>query len=68
MSTEGTNAPVVAAKTIVAAEETSEQQNPQRVGEGLGVFRALLLTVAFYFAFGVLAWVAWLAFKHWRGH
>ena len=68
MSTKGTNAPVAAPKTIVAAEETPEQQPPKRVGERLGVFRALLLTGFFYIAFGFLAWFAWHAFMNWRGH
>ena len=68
MSTKGTDAPVAAPKTIVAAEETSEQQPAKRMGEGLGVFRALLLTAIFYIAFGFLAWVAWHAFMNWRAH
>ena len=67
MSTKSTNAPVTAPKTVVDAGETPEQQPSKRMGEGLGVFRALLLTAIFYVAFGFLAWFAWHAFMNWRG-
>jgi hypothetical protein len=68
MSTEGTDTPVAAAKTTLIPAASSERQNPPRIGEGLGVFRALLIMVLFYVAFGFLAWFGWHAFKQWRSH
>jgi hypothetical protein len=68
MSTEGTNAPIVAAKTTVAAEQASERQNSKRMGEGLSVFRGLLIMALFYAAFGFLLWFAWHALKHSHSH
>jgi len=68
MSIEAINAPAVAAKAAVTPGESSEQQNPTRLGEGLAVFRALLIMAMFYVAFGFLAWFGWHAFKQWRGH
>ena len=67
MSTEVTKASVAGQDQIVA-EEALEREPSRRIGEGVGVFRALLLTILFYGAFGFLAWFAWHAFQHWRGH
>ena len=68
MSTESTNAPIAAQKAIVDAAETPEQQPSKRMGEGLGVFRALLLTAILYVAFGFLAWFAWHALMNPHHH
>lgn len=68
MSTEATKPTAADTKVSMAAEETPEPDLKQRIGEGLGVFRALLLTIVFYMAFGSILWFAWHAFKHWRAH
>ena len=64
MSTECTNAPIVAAKLTVAAEQSSERQNSKPMGEGLSVFRGLLIMMLFYIAFGFFIWFAWQALRH----
>ena len=66
MSTKGTKASVSGTEPSVAAEETPDREPSQRIDEGIGVFRALLLTALFYVAFGFLIWFAWHAWKHWH--
>jgi len=69
MSTEGTKATAAAAtKAPAVSEDTQEREVPQHVGEGVGVFRALILTALLYIAFGFLIWFAWNLFRQWRGH
>jgi len=68
MSTKGIKAPEAGTEPSVATEETPDREPLQRVGEGIGVFRALLLTVLFYVAFGFMIWFAWQAWRHWRAH
>jgi len=36
------------------------------VNEGIGAFRALILTLLFYAALGSAIWFAWLAWAHWQ--
>jgi len=67
MSTEVNKATLAGQKEIVAEEATAKGPS-ERIGEGLGVFRALLLMILFYVAFGILAWYGWHVFHHWRGH
>jgi hypothetical protein len=41
---------------------------PVRPSEGLGVFRALLLTFGFYLLTAAAAWGVWQVIQHLRGH
>jgi hypothetical protein len=66
MSTKGTNAPL--APTGQAAEEQAQRQPPQRMGEGMGVFRGLWFTLLLNLVLALFIWFAWHAFQHWRGH
>lgn len=69
MSTEGRKATAAAAnKASVASEETPEREVVQHQDEGVGVFRALMLTALLYIAFGFLIWFGWNLFRQWRGH
>ena len=68
MSMEGTKASAADPKTEVGPGEASEREPSQPIGEGLGVFRALLITVLFYIAFGFLICFAWFAFAHRHAH
>ena len=68
MSTKGTKVSVSGTEPSVAAEETPHQEPSQRIGEGIGAFRALLLTALFYVAFGFLVWFAWHGWRHWQAH
>ncbi len=67
MSTKGTNAPLPGASES-AADERAEAQPSKRVGEGLGVFRALILMSVFYVVLGMLGWLLWHLFRHWHSH
>lgn len=67
MSTDVTKASLAGQKETMA-EEAPATEPVRRIGEGLGVFRALLLMIMFYAAVGFLAWFGWHAFQHWRGH
>jgi len=67
MSTEGTKASIADPRPSDAIEEASESATSQRIGEGLGVFRALILTALFYLALGSLLWGLWQAIAYWRG-
>ena len=66
MSTDVTKAPLDG-QQATDARKVSETERPH-VGEGLGVFRGLLLTLLFYIAIGVLGWFAWNALRHWHTH
>ena len=68
MSTESIKACMADSDAPGAVEETPELEAPQPIGEGLGVFRALLLTVLFYIVSGLLVWLAWHAVQLLRGH
>jgi hypothetical protein len=68
MSSEGTKAPLAGTDTSGAAEETERPETRQRPGEGIGVFRALIITALIYAVLGFLIWFAWDAFFHVRGH
>lgn len=69
MSTEGTKASTAAAnKAPLTSEETPERELSQQGAEGVGVFRALILTALIYIAFGFLICFAWILFHQWRGH
>ncbi len=68
MSTKGIKASVAGTEPTGAAEEAPNREPLQRVGEGIGVFRALLLNFLFYVAFGFLIWLAWHAWRHWHPH
>ena len=65
MNTEGTNASVAGTKVDVAAEESPARETSKGTDEGIGVFRALLLTLLLY-ALGFLIWFAWHALT--QGH
>jgi len=67
MSTEVTK-PTLAEETPASAEEAKGTTSSEGLGEGLAVFRALLLMVLSYVVFGFLGWIAWHAFRQWRGH
>jgi hypothetical protein len=66
MSTKGIKAQVAGTEPPVAPDEAPDREPLQRVGEGIGVFRALLLTALFYVAFGFMIWFAWHAWRHWH--
>jgi hypothetical protein len=66
MGTEGTKASL-AGSNESPAEEKVERKPAPRTGEGVGVFRALLIMALFYVVFGLLIGLAWYAFQHWRG-
>ena len=68
MSTKGTKVSVAGTEPSVAPEETPDREPSQRIGEGIGVFRGLLLTALLYIAFGFLVWFAWHAWRHWPAH
>jgi len=68
MSTQGTKDSMAETRAPGAVEETPDSKASRRMGEGLGVFRALLLTALFYISLGFLLWFAWHTFQHWRGY
>ena len=66
MSTESTKLPITGEKTAEVEEAPASERPP--VGEGIGVFRALLLTILAYATFGFIAWYAWHVFRHLHWH
>jgi len=68
MSTESTKARMADTGAPGAVQETQQSAVSQPMGEGLGVFRALLLTALFYVMFGSLIWFPWHAFTSLRSH
>ena len=66
MSTDVTKAPLDG-QQATDARKVSEADRPH-VGEGLGVFRGLLLMLLLYFAIGILGWFGWNAFRHLHIH
>lgn len=48
--------------------EMRPRPRSRELGEGLGVFRALLLMAIFYLAAGGIVWLIWSAFRHLRTH
>lgn len=69
MTREGTKAAAAnPSEAPLAAKEKPELELEQHPGGGIGVFRALLLTVLFYIAVGFTAWFVWNLFRQWRGH
>jgi len=38
------------------------------IGEGVGLFRGLLLMLLFYAALGWALWFAWHAWRQWQAH
>jgi len=64
MSTKGTKASLAGTEPPVPDEETPAPERPERIDEGIGVFRGLLLTALFYIAFGILIWLVWHAWRH----
>jgi hypothetical protein len=67
MSTDVSKAPLDG-QEATGISQASESSRPHPAGEGLGVFRGLLLMVLFYIAIGFLGWFAWNAFRHWHAH
>lgn len=67
MSTDVTKASIAGQKAA-PAEESPEADRPQSMDEGPAVFRGLLVMIFFYIACGCVVWLAWYAFRHWRGH
>ena len=67
MSTDVTKAPLDGHEAA-GARRATESEHPRSVGEGLGVFRGLLLMLFFYLAIGFLGWLGWNAFMHWHTH
>ena len=45
-------------------EEASAPQTLKRVEEGIGVFRALILSFLFYAVMGSAIWLAWKVWGH----
>jgi len=69
MTTDGTKA--TAASTTeapLAAKENSERELTPHRDEGIGVFRAILITVLLYIAVGFAAWFAWNLYRQLHGH
>lgn len=66
MGTEGTKVSL-AGPNESTAEQKIEQEPSQGMGEGVGVFRALLIMALFYLAFGLSIWFVWHTFQRWRG-
>jgi len=46
----------------------ARESSSARIGEGLGVFRAVLFMLALYIGLGFLAWFAWHAWRLWHSH
>jgi hypothetical protein len=58
--------PAAGSNDTAADEEKPSPERSRELGEGLGVFRALILMFLFYLAAGWIVWIAWAAFQHWR--
>ena len=68
MSTHNIDASIAPPESSVVEVENPPAEFSRRAGEGLGVFRALLLMLIFYLASGWAIWFAWHAWRHWRAH
>ena len=67
MNAQNTKASIPPPETA-AKEETCLREVARPAGEGLGVFRAFVLVLIFYFALGGILWYAWHAWRQWRAH
>ena len=65
MSTDPTEPTVSPLEASEAAEQPMALEVAER-GEGIGVFRALILTVLIYSAGASILWFAWRVWRHWR--
>ena len=65
MSIDPRDASAARSEPFPVEEEAPARASSQGIGEGLGVFRALILMVILYLAAGFLVWFAWHAFRHW---
>ena len=68
MSTRYTNASIAPPKATPAQGEPCQGEFDQPLNEGLGVFRAFVLILIFYFVVGGILWYGWHAWRHWRVH
>jgi hypothetical protein len=68
MRTHSTDAPIASPECSPAKEETPLHEFSKPLGEGLGVFRALMLMLIFYVVLGGILWYASHAWRHWRAH
>ena len=51
-----------------ADDEMPSPDRSREAGEGLGVFRALILMAIFYLAAGGIVWLVWNAVRYWHAH
>ena len=65
MSIDPRDASAARSEPFPAQEELPVREPSPEIGEGLGVFRALLLMLILYLAAGFLLWFAWHAWRHW---
>ena len=68
MSTDPSDASAAHSEDSESGQGTPVRETSNGIGEGLGVFRALLLMLIFYAASASILWFAWQAWRHWRGH
>ena len=68
MSTDPSDASAAHSDDSEPGEETPVRATSNGVGEGLGVFRALLLMLFFYAASAAVIWFGWQAWRHWHTH
>ena len=68
MTIEGTKLSVSDEDAPETAETTSQSEPSPRVGEGVGVFRGIILMLLSYALFGFLIWLAWHAWRQSRLH
>lgn len=68
LSTHFSEASLAPPKSSPAEEDTCVREYSKPLGEGLGVFRALMLMLIFYFVLGGILWYAWHAWRGSRGH
>jgi hypothetical protein len=68
MSTDPPDASAAPSEDSRSGEETPVRESSGPIGEGLGVFRALILMVIFYVVSASIIWFAWHAWRHWHTH
>ena len=68
MSSHYTDASIAPRTCSAAEEQTPPRDFSEPLGEGLGVFRALMLMLIFYLVLGGILWYGWLAWRHWCAH
>jgi hypothetical protein len=66
MSTKIERVSPVGIEAACEPEEAPAPQTLKRPDEGIGVFRALILTLLSYAALGSAIWIAWHAWQNWH--